>query len=106
MKYTKLVLTIFLLLAVLMLINENSSREFQVGDVIEDEYAEIASVLWKAHVYPDKIRFISADRVIHTRHFDIGTNHVDSSVPRQKYGNVQRIDLGPDSRRIREALAS
>ena len=63
-------------LAASILFDRNT--RYDDDDSKQESYIEFATILWKAHVYQNEIKFVSNDRVLYTTRFTFGEKHVDS----------------------------
>ena len=78
MNNSKLILVVgFVLVAVTIYFNQNT-RNYISGVYSQKEYVKVSSILWKAHIFPGEIQFISSDKKFYTARFSHGEEHISS----------------------------
>ncbi len=61
------------------ILSSQDASEYRDGESGQVEFIEVATILWKAHIYVDEIKFVSNERVFHTTRFGIGEKHIHSA---------------------------
>ena len=86
MSKNTLLLLAGLAVAFLIIAADRSGVDYDTPSTPKQEYIEYASVLWIARVYPDRVDFVSDDRVIFTLPFGVTDRHIQSASYRNLNG--------------------
>ena len=74
------------LIALTFLQWNRNTIDFEYDSTKEPEYTEYSSILWKAHVYPREVVFISSGKVVHRIQFGTTETHQQSATYRNLNG--------------------